>query len=462
MESIKSKIEDIDRRFLVASGIVLAMILVSLIFYSIEKNNSNIHKGVKIEGISVSHMSKNEAIKKVKEETDQKIAAHIINFTFNDESYPVSLEQFGYTLDLEQAADKAYEIGRSKSSIKNFFQIVFGPIFSNNIIADGDLNRDSLDKVILDLNKKIYIKPEDAYIKENSDGSVDIIEEKIGRYMDNDEFGKILGEDFINKDKIELPVYSTEPNVKSNYYAGIDKVYADFETNYSSSSKGRKENIRLASSKFNNLKVEPGQEISFNNVVGDVTADKGFKEATVIIGGNAESGIGGGICQVSTTLYNSLVMSDLEIVERHNHSRPINYVKLGTDAAVVSDYKDLKFKNNTNNPILIQAIANGDNLSFKIFGNSKDRDYTVKMVPKLLGVVNPNTITRYSDNMYEGDQVVKEAGSKGYSYETFKEVIKDGKIISTEKITNSYYIPKDRVVVIGTRENDKEETTDED
>ncbi|MGI5949572.1 VanW family protein [Peptoniphilus sp.] len=462
MESFKSKIENIDRRALIASIAVLVFILISLIFYFVENNSPNIHKGVKIEGIAVSNLSKDQAKDVVKKETDKRIREHEINFTYGDKEYTYSLQRFGYTLNLDDAIEKAYEVGRSDSGIKNFFQITFSPIFNKNIIAEGDINRDALDNVLYDLNAKTYIKPVDSYIKVNPNGEVVVVKEKIGQYLDNDEFTKLIEADFINKDKIELPIYKTEPNVKSDYFAGIDKLYAEFETNYSSSPKGRKENIKIASSKFNNLKVEPGQEISFNDVVGEITADKGFKTATVIVGGKSESGIGGGVCQVSTTLYNSLVMSDLEIVERHNHSRPINYVDLGTDAAVVSNYKDLKFKNNTENPILIMADANGENLSFKVFGNSKDRDYTVKMVPQLLGVVSPNVITTYSDNISEGQEVVKESGAKGYSYVTYKEVIRDGKVVSKEKLSNSYYVPKDKVVVIGTGTSNDDSSEDED
>lgn len=461
MESLKTKIEGTDRKILIPVVAIIFLILISLIFYSVEKNSDNIHRGVKVEGISVSNLNKDQAQDLVKTETDKKIKEHIISFVNDETEYKYSLHDFGYTLDLNTAIDNAYEVGRSKSGVKNFFQIILSPIFTKNIEASGDINRDSLNKVLFDLNEKTYIKPVDAKLEVNPDGTVTIAKERIGQYLDNEEFTKLIEEDFINKEKIALPIYKTEPNIKSDFYAGIDKLYTEFETNYSSSPKGRKENIRIASSKFNNLKIKPGEEISFNNVVGDITSDNGFKTATVIVGGKSDTGIGGGVCQVSTTLYNSLVMSDLEITERHNHSRPIGYVDLGTDAAVVSDYKDLKFKNNTNNPILIKSEANGDTLSFSVFGNSKDRDYTVKMVPQLVDVVSPETITRYSDNIADGEEVVKESGAKGYSYITYKEKIKDGKVISKEKLSNSYYIPKDRVVVIGTGQISDEDSNEE-
>lgn len=281
--------------------------------------------------------------------------------------------------------------------------------------------------------------------------------------MDMNEAKELINLDILHEEKVELPVYKTEPKIYSNYYEGIDKKLGDFETDYSSSIKNRKENIRLAASKFNNMKLNPGDEISFNDVVGEISEKTGFKNATVIVGGEYENGIGGGICQVSTTLYNSLVLSDLEIIERHNHSRPINYVDLGTDAAVARGYKDLKFKNNTNNPILILAEANGEKLNFKILGNSIDRDYEIKIVPELLGTVSPGVNTIYSDALPEGESTVRESGARGYSYKTYKEIIKNGEVVDKKEISKSYYVPKDKVVVVGTgtgTSNDKDKDED--
>ena len=210
------------------------------------------------------------------------------------------------------------------------------------------------------------------------------------------------------------------------------------------------------------MKLNPGDEISFNDIVGEISEATGFKNATVIVGGEYETGIGGGICQVSTTLYNSLILSDLEIVERHNHSRPINYVDLGTDAAVARGYKDLKFKNNTNNPIIILTEADGQKLDFKVLGNSADRDYQVKIIPERLGVVSPDVKTTYSDSIPEGETVVKESGKNGYSYKTYKEVVKNGEVVEKKEISKSYYVPKSKVLVVGTGSSSKSNDDDED
>lgn len=462
MENLGNKFLNINKKFLITISLILMIIFISVMYFTKEYTNPYMHRGVKIEGIDVSRLSKEDALREVKAVTDEMIKNKIVNFTYEGITVPVPLKDFGYKLNLEDVVNSAYSYGRSDNVFYDYIDILKAAIFKKNFLAKADINNSKREEVILNIGNKIFKKPLDAHPIIKSDGSVTIKDSEIGRYMDLNEAKELINLDILHEEKIELPVYKTEPKIYSNYYEGINKKLGDFETDYSSSIKNRKENIRLASSKFNNMKLNPGDEVSFNDVVGEISEETGFKNATVIVGGEYEDGIGGGICQVSTTLYNSLVLSDLEITERHNHSRPIHYVDLGTDAAVARGYKDLKFKNNTNNPILILAEANGEKLNFKILGNSSDRDYEIKIVPELLGTVSPGVDTVYSDALPEGESTVKESGAKGYSYKTYKEIIKNGEIVEKKEISKSYYLPKDKVVVVGTGSPSDKEDNDED
>ena len=464
MENLGNKILNINKKILITLALILMLLFISVMYFTEEYTNPYMHRGVKIEDIDVSNLSKEDALKEVKSVTDEMIKNKVVNFAYEDITVPVLLRDFGYKLNLEDAINKAYSYGRSDNLFYNYIDIIKGYIFKKNFVAKADIDDSKREEVILNIGNKIFKKPVDAYPIINEDGSVTIKDSEIGRYMDINEAKDLINLDILHEDKIELPVYKTEPKIYSNYYDGIDKKLGDFETDYSSSVKNRKENIRLAASKFNNMKLNPGDEISFNDVVGEISEKTGFKSATVIVGGEYESGIGGGICQVSTTLYNSLILSDLEITERHNHSRPIHYVDLGTDAAVARGYKDLKFKNNTNNPILILSEANGEKLNFKVLGNGSDRDYEVKIIPQLLGTVSPGVDTIYSDALPEGESTVRESGARGYSYKTYKEIIKNGEVVEKKEISKSYYLPKDKVVVVGTgtTNDDDSENNDED
>ena len=464
MENLGNKILNINKKILITLALILMLLFISVMYFTEEYTNPYMHRGVRIEDIDVSNLSKEDALKEVKSVTDEMIKNKVVNFTYEDITVPVPLKDFGYKLNLEDAINKAYSYGRSDNLFYNYLDIIKGYIFKKNFVANPDIDDAKREEVILNIGSKIFKKPVDAHPIIKDDGSVTIKDSEIGRYMDINEAKDLINLDILHEDKIELPVYKTEPKIYSNYYDGIDKKLGDFETDYSSSIKNRKENIRLAASKFNNMKLNPGDEISFNDVVGEISEKTGFKSATVIVGGEYESGIGGGICQVSTTLYNSLILSDLEITERHNHSRPIHYVDLGTDAAVARGYKDLKFKNNTNNPILILSEANGEKLNFKVLGNGSDRDYEVKIIPQLLGTVSPGVDTIYSDALPDGESTVRESGARGYSYKTYKEIIKNGEVVDKKEISKSYYLPKDKVVVVGTgtTNDDDSENNDED
>ena len=461
MKTLRNKFFNINKKVLIGLAVILMLFFISIMYFTSESLNTGIHKGIRVEDVDVSKLSKDEAIKKVKIATDEKINNKNIEFYYGDKDLPIPLRDFGYSLNIEDAVNKAYDLGRSKGLVNNYLDILSSLIFKNNIMADSNFDEVKKEAVLTNLAREIHKKPLDAHPIFNEDGSITIEKSEKGRYLDLNEAKGLLNTDMLHEEKIELPVYDTEPKIHSDYYQGIDKVLGDFSTDYSSSIKNRKENIKIASAKFNNMKLNPGDEISFNDIVGEISEATGFKNATVIVGGEYENGIGGGICQVSTTLYNSLILSDLEIVERHNHSRPINYVDLGTDAAVARGYKDLKFKNNTNNPIIILAEADGQKLDFKVLGNSTDRDYKINIIPERLGVVSPDVKTTYSDSIPEGETVVKESGKNGYSYKTYKEIVKNGEVVEKKEISKSYYVPKSKVLVVGTgvssNDNDDED-----
>lgn len=444
---------------------LIALIFLSLIInYNHSKKSDLIYSGISIDGVKVSKLSKDEALLKVKEKSQSGINAKSIKFLYDDKDINYPLNEFGYTLDYDKAINEAYAFGRGKNGLSNFFRISMGGFLHKNIPLEANYNDDKINNVIDELASIVYLKPKDANIQIDESGNCIIVKEIPGRYLETEEIRQLIKDSLKSGKDIELPLYKTEPAVSSKMFEGIDKKLGEFTTDYSKSEKNRKKNIKLGARFFKNMILGPGKEISFNKTIGDISEENGFKSAGVIVNGEFDRGIGGGICQVSTTLYNALIRADLEIIERSNHTRPISYVPLGTDAAVARGSKDLKFKNNTNHNIYITSKADGENLSFMVYGNSEDRDYKINIVPKLLEVIEPDIVKEYSDKIPNGEVEVKKSGSKGYSYVTYKEIVKDDEIVKTETLSKSYYIPQDRVVVIGDGEdsddNDSNENSD--
>lgn len=182
-----------------------------------------------------------------------------------------------------------------------------------------------------------------------------------------------------------IPLKVVYPNVTTNMIgteAFPDKL-SEFSTNYAASNVNRTTNLRLAANKINGTVLMPGEIFSYNQVVGERTIAAGYKEAPIYVSGRVEDGLGGGICQITTTLYNAVVYANLEIVERTNHQFVPSYIGAGKDATVVYGALDFKFKNNRNYPIKIICSVSGGIANFKIFGLSTEDDYNVEIYSKI-------------------------------------------------------------------------------
>ena len=206
-----------------------------------------------------------------------------------------------------------------------------------------------------------------VYVKENK-CELEFISGKNGKVINREKFfSDCLGEIENNKKSIflnlEIIDYKTNKNVKELF-----SEKSCFSTNFNSSSDERKNNIRLALKALDGLVIEEGEIFSFNQITGKRSLDSGYKEAKIISDGTFVSGLGGGVCQVSTTLYNACILSDLEIVEVHNHSLPVSYVEPSFDAMVSFGSADLKVRNNSGGKIIITTSSENDICKIKIFG----------------------------------------------------------------------------------------------
>ncbi|TXK72775.1 VanW family protein [Paenibacillus sp. N3.4] len=213
-----------------------------------------------------------------------------------------------------------------------------------------------LDRLADDIAKKIYRKPVNAII--NDAGSIQ--KEAAGTQLNRQAFIEQFYKHFYEEGplKFEVPELTVYPKVDSELLASI-RVFpiGHYVTYFNSNNKFRFINIKLAAQAINNYVVQPGETFSFNRVVGVRTRERGYMPAKVIVRGEFSEGIGGGICQISSTLFNAADRAGLQIVERYSHSRSVPYVPSGRDATVNWGGPDFSFKNNYNQPVLIRAQA---------------------------------------------------------------------------------------------------------
>ena len=230
---------------------------------------------------------------------------------------------------------------------------------------------------------------------------------------------------------------------------------AEFSTDYSGSSEERKHNIALAVKSLDKTFVDVGGEFSFNRTVGERSEKRGYKSAKIISKGKFTEGVGGGVCQVSTTVYNALLLADIPITEFHPHSLTVSYIEPSFDAMVSYGFADLRAKNTTKNPVIIYATANGDKITVKVFGEPMKISVTRKSV--IIGDIPlpPDEEILDSDDEFpdldSGEKKIIGYGKKGLRSEGIIIKRKNGKTVSNRIIRKDRYAPVPRTVVIGTK-----------
>lgn len=233
-----------------------------------------------------------------------------------------------------------------------------------------------IDQIIENNFTFVERKPENAELYIGNSSSMEIKKEVYGISLDKQKLKDEIAECIKKNDnhEITIPIISTPPAICEADIKRIMPVdmIASYKSYYGGSDSGRKENIRLGTSLINNVLLKPGEEFEFWKYVGDTTYDRGFKNAGVYENGRVSTGIGGGLCQVSTSLYNASLLADLKITKRASHSLPVSYVPLGLDATVSIGTYTLAFINNTENYILIKTNTDGENLKIDIYSKKVD------------------------------------------------------------------------------------------
>ena len=253
------------------------------------------------------------------------------------------------------------------------------------------------------------------------------------------------------KEEYVIPLKVVYPKVTTNDLGSeaFPDLLATYSTTFSTKNTNRSTNIRLATQKINGVVLMPGETFSYNQVVGKRTTASGFKVAAVYSNGEVSEGVGGGICQVSSTLYNAVLLSNLEVTERRNHTFHTGYVPAGQDATVSWGAPDFKFKNNRNYPIRIVATVSGGKITTKIYGLKQADDYTVKISSSIVGSIPYKTTYKTDSSLGAGNTKVIQKGSNGLKSVTYKILYQNGKEVSREVISRDTYQPHNQIIARG-------------
>ena len=495
----------------------ISFLIFSTVFAIININNNNIVSGVKIEGIDVSGLSREDAKSKINIIYEKKKKKDI-KLKYEEYETTINPELFETNYDVEGAIEEAISIGKNNNIFVNNYNILWALIGKKDINVNMTINEENAKKDIEDIGKNItgsVVEP-DYYIE---DDKLIITKGKEGLKVDTeslmDKIRNNLEDININQEYIDIPVTNKVPeeiniekiyeevhkDVQDAYYTkdpftihpeveGVDfnleeakailqedkeeyviqltitkpkittaqigseafpDLLATYTTRYDASDTNRTTNLRIACQKINDKVVLPGETFSYNKTLGERSTATGYRNAKVYENGEVVDGIGGGICQISSTLYNAVLMSNLEVTDRSNHQFVTSYTPAGRDATVVYGQTDFKFKNPRTYAIKIKAGISGGVATVSIYGIKEENEYTVSFSTKTISTI-PYTVKYVDDSsLAVGKEKVKQKGANGIITETYIIKSLNGKVVSTQLLSKDTYNAMQRIILRGTK-----------
>ena len=374
--------------------------------------------------------------------------------TVQQEDEPVGIQ---LRFDIDKAVNIAFSLMRDWSVPYDTFMLQVKQI--SNGMETGpvpDYDTKSVDRFVTYLSTLLDKPAVNATIGMENNQLV-YSDEAMGRGVNKDALvTSILNTNPFSGDTLSIPMQDLEPETTRQMLEGQYVLRGAYTTGFASSPKNRKYNIRFGADKINGTILKPGETFSTNEVLGKRTKKNGWKTATAYEGGEHVQQAGGGVCQLSSTLYNAALYADMEIKERRNHSMPVSYVDKGRDATInsVGNIIDFKFRNNTSGDIIIIAYTDGNTLHMEIYGIPFETDEYDRIEIRTKKISSTSVTTEYTYLPNKPTTYHKETskGSKGYKYRTFKMYYKGDQLVKEEDLGLSLYTMFPRKVEVGTME----------
>ncbi|HHT97679.1 MAG TPA: hypothetical protein GXZ90_07280 [Clostridiales bacterium] len=410
--------------------------------------------GLFIDNINIGGMNKEEANVAI-DEYVSNLRSKNISFIVDDKIIDIKFEDINYNVETNNFVELAMEVGKEGNLIKRYKDLK--DVELENIFYQLSFKYDyeKLTNIIEEQTKEFNIAPVNASVARQN-GNFVYTEHKNGRKVMVDETADILKDAISNWKQedisVNVLVVDDMPEYTREFVEKCNQILGTYKTQYASSSSNRAGNLANGAKLVNNTVLYPGDIFSAYEYLTPFSPDNGYFTAGAYANGKVVDSIGGGACQVTTTLYNAVLYSELEVVERAPHSMTISYADLSRDSAIAGTFKDLKFKNNTDAPILIEAKTVGREITFIIWGNeTRSKNRKVEYETVVLKTTNPPADKITKDNtLPETYRVVTQSAHIGYVAELYKLVYEDGNLISREKVNRSTYVAAPNHITIGT------------
>ncbi|GFI62369.1 vancomycin B-type resistance protein VanW [Clostridiales bacterium] len=426
-------------------SIFMAAVIISLMTSCKEKKQEeqvvqlpegSICEGISVGGVDIGGLSLNEASEKLSKNlrTDYKLFLEL-----EENKWEIPFKDIEASVDYAEALNTALEIGSVGTDEERLAEIKL-------------LKEEPLDIHVT------YVCNETLLKNKLEEIDNELKESKSSFKMDTEQ----------TADKIIKCLMSGEISAITPVAEKLDENWEEsligsFSTSFSAGDKNRNENLRVACEKINGTVLESGDIFDMNEALGPQTAANGYKAAGAIENGKIVSAIGGGVCQVTTTIYNAAIFAELEIVERHNHSLMVGYVPLGRDAAVAGSYKNLRFKNDTDYPVRIETYLENNNIICNIYGYEvHDADRKIDFERVWISTISkPAEKVTEDPNLPMGEREITYSGKTGAKIDTYKLIYDGDTLLSREWFSSSTYISTADEVRVGTKLVEEQPTEDE-
>lgn len=348
--------------------------------------------------------------------------------------------------------------GKSGDGIdKNLIASEITDILKTGKSAKIGVNLSRIDPLPYDVNaiyEEICKGPTNAR-SEEKDGKKYLVAATKGYSFDKADLENLIRKNSENKESYTLDLDVVEPEITKFDETGLfTELLAQYTSSLAGSSYNRTTNVKLAASRVTGTILNPDEIFSYNKTLGDVSAASGYLAATIFTSRGHEPGIGGGICQLSSTLYSAALEANLEIVKRRNHMYIVGYVPYGQDATVYEGELDFRFKNNTNEPLKIVCFVKDGTLFVNLYGKKLNPNLKVEIENIIMNRTGPETVITEDPELPLGEIIVTEKGTIGLTVDTYKKIYIDGKLQSREYLHRSVYKPINRQETHGTKPSD--------
>lgn len=450
------------RKNLFLGSTILGIVFLMVIIGSLQSSQDPVYtfnNGTYINGEQVGGYTIEKASQIVTDRVKQQIADIDIQIIYKDKVWQFTEDDF----EVENSVLKVVQTAYKKYNQQEYKDNTLNALKGGNVTISLQNTFKNFDNVIDEIVDQIKTEPQNAEVVFNPNKSpmFTITEGVTGTQVDREKLVKDLENQFLKTKDIKVYVNTNgvKPDIEKSYYENKLNLMSRFETDLTNSQEGRRHNVNYALQKFNGKVIKAGEQVSFNDISGPQTLEGGYKNAIVILNGKFTNGVGGGICQASTTLYNACVLANLQIDEVHKHTLPVGYVELSLDAMVSEGYADFVFTNTSDDDVYIKCEVVGDKAIVEIYGNTINQGQTIKRVAEFVGNIphNGDKIIidekgEYLDKViYKGEYYRLNYPREGYEAKAFKEVYQDGKLISREQIRHEKYQPIDGKIVEGAK-----------